>query len=64
MLLWRKGFDILLTECCDERDLIFYEQNVVVVKGLWYSTNRMLWRKGFDILLTKCCCGERVLIFY
>ena len=62
-MLWWKGFDILLTECCDERDLIFYEQNVVVVKGFWYSTNRMLWRKGFDILLTECC-GERVLIFY
>ena len=61
-MLWWKGFDILLTECCDERDLIFYQQNVVV-KGFWYSTNRMLWRKGFDILLTECC-DERVLIFY
>ena len=49
-MLWRKGFDILLTECCDERDLIFYEQNVV-------------WWKGFDILLTECC-DERDLIFY
>ena len=61
-MLWRKGFDILLTECCDE--------------GIWYSTNKMLlwwkgfdilltvvWRKGFDILLTECC-GERDLIFY